>query len=49
MESDINDLKNVNECIYKNEHYSVRDNGAVLRDARKEKARKHRSCSKLIS
>lgn len=37
MESDLNDFKNVNECIYKDEHYSVRDNGAVLRYARKGK------------
>lgn len=26
------------ECIYKNEHYSVRDNGAVFRHSRKKKA-----------
>lgn len=25
------------ECVYKDEHYSVRDNGAVLRHARKDK------------
>lgn len=28
---DINDFKQESECVYKNEHYSVRDNGAVLR------------------
>ena len=27
----INDYKKVKECVYKGEHYSVRDNGAVLR------------------
>lgn len=26
------------DCIYKNEHYSVRDNGAVLRHERKGKS-----------
>ncbi|MCR9013808.1 HNH endonuclease signature motif containing protein [Aquiflexum gelatinilyticum] len=28
---DLNDFKQQSECFYKNEHYSVRDNGAVLR------------------
>jgi len=28
---DLNDFKKESECIYKNEHYSIRDNGAVLR------------------
>jgi len=37
MGTDINNFKIVNECIYKGEHYSVRDNGAVLRHARKGK------------
>lgn len=27
----IDDFKEVRECDYKNEHYSVRDNGAMLR------------------
>jgi hypothetical protein len=31
------DFKRVAECVYKGEHYSVRDNGAVLRHARKGK------------
>jgi len=31
------DFKRETECVYKDEHYSVRDNGAVLRHARKEK------------
>ena len=30
----INDYKEVKECIYKDEHYSVRDNGAILRHSR---------------
>lgn len=28
---DLKDFKRETECVYKNEHYSVRDNGAVLR------------------
>ena len=37
----INDYKEVRECIYKDEHYSVRDNGAVMRHLREgKKARK---------
>ncbi len=30
----INDYKKVKECVYKGEHYSVRDNGAVMRHLR---------------
>lgn len=30
----LNDYKEIRECSYKGEHYSVRDNGAVLRHAR---------------
>ena len=37
MVIDINDFKIEIECIYKEEHYSVRDNGAVLRHVRKGK------------
>lgn len=33
----INDYKEVRECIYKDEHYSVRDNGAVMRHLREGK------------
>lgn len=33
----INDYKEVKECVYKGEHYSVRDNGAVLRHLREGK------------
>lgn len=33
----INDYKEVKECVYKDEHYSVRDNGAVLRHLREGK------------
>lgn len=29
--SDVNDFKQEIECIYKDEKYSVRDNGAVFR------------------
>ncbi len=36
----INDYKDIKECIYKEEHYSVRDNGAVMRHLRDGK--KHR-------
>uniref|UniRef100_UPI0040576B30 HNH endonuclease signature motif containing protein n=1 Tax=Alistipes sp. TaxID=1872444 RepID=UPI0040576B30 len=37
----INDYKEVKECVYKDEHYSVRDNGAVMRHLRTgKKARK---------
>jgi hypothetical protein len=30
-------FKETKECIYKGEHYSVRDNGAVMRHAREGK------------
>lgn len=33
----INSYKEIKECIYKDEHYSVRDNGAVMRHIRKGK------------
>lgn len=33
----INDYKEIKECVYKDEHYSVRDNGAVLRHLREGK------------
>ena len=33
----INDYKEVKECIYKDEHYSVRDNGAVMHHLREGK------------
>ncbi len=42
MAADLNSFKVVVECVYKDEHYSVRDNGAVLRHARKgERIRKY--------
>lgn len=34
MTVNLNDFKRETECVYKDEHYSVRDNGAVLRHAR---------------
>lgn len=37
MYSILNDYTEVKECTYKGEHYSVRDNGAILRHARKGK------------
>ncbi len=37
MAADLNDFKQVVECVYKMELYSVRDNGAVLRHTRKGK------------
>lgn len=38
----LNDFKEVRECDFKNEHYSVRDNGAVYRHARHgQKVRKY--------
>ena len=37
----INDYKEVRECVYKDEHYSVRDNGAIFRHRRE--GRKMRS------
>ena len=33
----VNDFQQESECTYKDEHYSVRDNGAVFRHARKGK------------
>ena len=38
----INDYHEVTECVYKDEHYSVRDNGAVMRHLREgKKARRY--------
>ena len=37
MYSILNDYTETKECSYKGEHYSVRDNGAVLRHAREGK------------
>lgn len=34
MAADLNDYKQEKECVYKDERYSVRDNGAVLRHPR---------------
>ena len=34
MSMNIDDFQEVRDCNYKNEHYSVRDNGAVLRHQR---------------
>lgn len=31
---DIDDYIEIKECVYKDEHYSVRDNGAIMRHAR---------------
>ena len=36
----IDDYKEVKECIYKDEHYSVRDNGAIMRHRREGKAKR---------
>lgn len=36
----IDDFKEVRECDYKNEHYSVRDNGAILRHSRLNKQKR---------
>lgn len=33
----INDYKEVKECVYKDEHYSVRDNGAIFRHRREDR------------
>ena len=33
----LNDFQRESECVYKDDYYSVRDNGAVLRHARKNK------------
>jgi hypothetical protein len=37
MSVSVGDFKQEVECVYKNERYSVRDNGAVLRHCREEK------------
>ena len=37
IHSILNDYTEIKECSYKGEHYSVRDNGAVLRHAREGK------------
>lgn len=37
MTINLNDFIEETECVYKNEHYSVRDNGSVLRHAREGK------------
>jgi len=37
MMANLNNFEREAECDYKNEHYSVRDNGAVLRHVRKDK------------
>lgn len=37
---DINDYSEVRECDYKGEHYSVRDNGAIMRHAREGKPKR---------
>lgn len=34
MRNLLNDYKEIKDCIYKGETYSVRDNGAVLRHSR---------------
>ncbi len=34
MNNDVDDYQEVRECFYKDEHYSARDNGAVLRHQR---------------
>lgn len=40
MNSILNDFKEIKECSYKGELYSVRDNGAILRHAREGKKRR---------
>ena len=35
MNTNIDDYKEIKDCIYKDEHYSARDNGAVMRHQRK--------------
>jgi len=37
---DVNDFNEVRDCIYKDEHYSVRDNGAVMRHPREGKRKR---------
>jgi hypothetical protein len=42
MTANIEDFKRQADCVYKNEHYSVRDNGAVFRHSRHNRLlRKH--------
>ncbi len=41
---DIDDFKQKVECIYKDERYSVRDNGAVLRHSREGKKPRPTDC-----
>ncbi len=36
----VDDYNEVKECIYKDEHYSVRDNGAVMRHQREGKQKR---------
>ena len=36
----LNDYKDIKDCVYKGEHYSVRDNGAVLRYSRTGKRKR---------
>lgn len=36
----VDDYNDVKDCIYKGEHYSVRDNGAIMRHQRKGKAKR---------
>lgn len=38
---DINDYDVINDCLYKGEHYSVRDNGSVLRHQRDGKRKRN--------
>ena len=35
MNISVDDYNEVKDCIYKDEHYSARDNGAVMRHPRK--------------
>jgi hypothetical protein len=42
------DFKREVECVYKDEHYSVRDNGAVLRHACKGKRLPFLFCKKIL-
>lgn len=37
---DINDFDEIKECVYKDEHYSVRDNGAILRHSREDRRKR---------
>ena len=37
---DLNDYIEVKECIYKEEHYSARDNGAIMRHLRPDKSKR---------